>query len=247
VIRSVKSKPLEFYTQALMTLLPSGITFGKMTVIVGDNGVGKSLLIGILCAAVDPQSHYDDMVFKSDIKFSPFSFLRDYVRNGYIEMEWDEHIPVIYHQGLDKKPHVQATERNCGSSGENVLYELLELTSDIRERYAPFKSRLATTGEEVIDYKTKITKKFVYGPSLDLELRKPAVLICDEPELGLSPDRVKAIIRYLIRWVDEGNQLILTTNHPWMTGGNWPPHLQAQVINLDSFASDSRFSYHVDI
>lgn len=225
-------------------LLTSGLSFGKMNVIIGDNGVGKSLLVGILCAAVDPDSLYDDKVFKSDIRFSPFSFIRDYVKNGYVEIDFDAHVPVIYHQGLDKKPHM-ATERNCGSSGENVLYELLDLTSNIREKYSPYKNHTAITGEVIIAHKTKITKKFVFGPDLDLELRKPAVLICDEPELGLSPDRVKALIKYLVRWVDEGNQLILTTNHPWMMG-NWPPHLQAQIINLDSFAANS-FSYQVDI
>jgi predicted ATPase len=234
-------------TPNIVKLLRNPLQFAPLNIIIGDNGAGKSQLIGLLAAGVDPGFSYERDVKGSGLQWAPFKHLRQMALNGHIYIERELSVPVILHTGINLEEEMQkwntSVSRTFGSNGESVLYDLLYKTSDIHHRYFPHLEKAGVTGADIIDYKTEITRRFIEDPGFTLELKKPAVLLADEPELGLSPKRVKAIFQYFIRWIEEGNQLIMTTNHPWMHN-NWPPKLQAQIIDLDSFAeSGPKFSY----
>ena len=239
MIVSIRATINNIFTPTLENLLKNSLQFDKMNIIIGDNGSGKSQLIGAICSGIDPNLDYDEKVYNSGIMYCPFSYFRDFVRQDYIYISYDFDTLAIYHQGINKRP-TEITERYFGSNGESVLYELLTLTSDI-EKYDRSLQESVRSGKDIIDYKSGITKEFING-KLDLTLKSNCTLICDEPELGLSPTRVKALINYLELWVDNGNQLIMTTNHPWMIK-NWKPHLQPKIIDLDKL-SQFGFSYN---
>lgn len=227
-------------TQSVSRLISKPIQFSKLTIIIGDNGSGKSQFIGLLCALLDPDMNYDDTVYDTGIRYSPFSYYRELIdRNSFI-VGRESNSTIIYHQGLNKKPN-ELTERYFGSNGENVLFELLALTSDIRKYDTSLKSSVRQ-GDDVIKFKSNITKKFL-GDELELNIISPAALICDEPELGLSPIRVKKLVKYIESWVSFGNQIIMTTNHPWLIN-NWSNNLNPLIIDLDKF-QNTKFSYEM--
>jgi energy-coupling factor transporter ATP-binding protein EcfA2 len=233
-------------TPNVVRLLRSSLTFSRMTIIIGDNGSGKSQLIGLLAAGIDPDFSYERQVRGSGISWAPFKHLRQLAINEHVQVKRDND-PIILHTGINLEQEIQqwntSTSRTFGSNGESVLYDLLYKTTDIHYRYFPHLDKAGVTGADIIDYKTEITRRFIEDPNFEIELKKPAVLLADEPELGLSPKRVKALFHFFIRWVEEGNQLIMTTNHPWMFH-NWPPKLQVETIDLDSFAETGpKFSY----
>lgn len=227
-------------TVALTTLFSKPVQFSKLTIIIGDNGTGKSQLIGLLCALIDSDMNYDDKVYDSGIKYSPFSFYRERINDSGLTINRESNSIIVYHQGLNKNP-MNLTERCFGSNGENVLYELLTLTSDI-QKYDRSLQNSARWGEDIIKFKSHITKKFL-GNELELNMISPAALICDEPELGLSPTRVKKLVDYFESWVSFGNQLIMTTNHPWLMS-NWSAKLNPLIIDLDNF-QEKKFSFQM--
>lgn len=227
-------------TESVSRLVSKPIQFSKLTVIIGDNGSGKSQFTGLLCALLDPNLNYDDTIYDTGIKYSPFSYYRELIDRSSFILDRESNFIIIYHQGLSKNPN-KLTERYFGSNGENVLFELLALTSDIRKYDKSLKSSIRH-GEDIIKFKSNITKKFL-GDELELNMISPAVLICDEPELGLSPKRVKKLVEYIEQWVSFGNQVIMTTNHPWLIS-NWSSNLNPLIIDLDKF-QNTKFSYEM--
>jgi predicted ATPase len=247
MIHSLTVTSFSGLTPNVVKLLRAPLQLAPMNVIIGDNGVGKSQLIGLLAAGIDPNFSYENEVRGAGLNWSPFKHLRQLAINGHVQVLRETSVPVFLHAGINLEQEIQiwntTTSRTFGSNGESVLYDLLYKTSDIHHRYFPYLNKAGVTGSNIIDYKTEITRQFMEDSNFKLDLVRPATLLADEPELGLSPKRVKAIFQYFIRWVDEGNQLIMTTNHPWMQT-NWPPRLQTQIIDLDSFAeSGPKFSY----
>lgn len=216
----------------LFDLLTEGIPFSPATVIIGENGSGKSLLFILLIHALK--------IDYSESRKSPIisllyqvSGLRGFgmgdIQNQ-LEVKFDKKTEVIYHSGLNPRSS-EVTDRLFSSSGEGSLYELLSYTSDIA-KYNPSRNKSVTSGTDLVSHFTSITKQFSKG-DLDLYIRNNCTLLTDEPEASLSRGRVQSLMDHLSQWIVQGNQLIMATNHPWLIE-KWAPDHKAQIIDLDT-------------
>jgi predicted ATP-dependent endonuclease of OLD family len=224
---------IQRHTPQVLSLLKKGLSFSPATIIIGENGTGKSLLLTLLALSLHPKDSEGDNFAPEDLLYN-VAHERGFSGNCFDEellVEVDPSWQVLYHAGLNPRAS-EITDRMFGSSGEGSLYELLVRTSDIKKYYKalPALSKGCITGTELIAYFTSITKLFTKGV-LELEQRDNAVLLTDEPEASLSPMRVGAMMRYFTDWVLKGNQIIMATNHPWLIE-KWAPRHNAQIIDL---------------
>jgi predicted ATPase len=208
-------------------LLVRELCFSPLTIIVGENGTGKSLLFILLALAL--QIRYAEAQ-KSSVAERLYRVSGDRGLDGlqeHLKLKFDKGTHVVYHSGL-----IDTTDHNrlFSSSGEGSLYDLLSCTSDI-QKYIPETEKSYRIGSEMTEHYTSVTKRFVSG-RLDLQLRKDCTLLTDEPEASLSRGRMKALMDYLSRWMSQGNQIIMATNHPWLIE-EWASTHKAQIVNLD--------------
>jgi energy-coupling factor transporter ATP-binding protein EcfA2 len=197
-------------------ILQDPVQFEQSNLIIGDNGTGKSTFLEAVLFGVEPDYWESRKARPGRINMDR-SKIRHFLwkeSEGNITMEWDPSWIVIYHYGLDLY-RGEITQRKFGSDGEGALYELLLYTSDLNSK-DPTKGKGSARGDEILLFNSSITKRFANGEDLGLTLKKPAILICDEPESSLSRNRVLALTNYFARWLEEGNQLIVASNHPWI-------------------------------
>lgn len=96
-------------TPSVMALISKSIQFSKLTVIIGDNGSGKSQFIGLLCALIDPGMDYDSTVYGSGIRYSPFSFYHELIDRSGLTIDGESISTIVYH----RNPTVISSEVIC--------------------------------------------------------------------------------------------------------------------------------------
>lgn len=221
----------EYMPPIVDKILEKPIQFEQSNLVIGENGTGKSTFLEAVLFGVEPDRWESRRKKPGRINLDR-SKTRYYLwekSEKYVTMEWDPSWTVIYHYGLDLY-RGEITRRKFGSDGEGALYELLLYTSNL-DALDPTKNRVqAARGDEIQRFNSSVTKRFADGEDLGLSLKKPAILVCDEPESSLSRRRVIALIQYFVRWLEEGNQLIIASNHPWIIDVLAPA---SKVFDLD--------------
>jgi len=170
---------------------------GKISVILGGSGLGKSTLLRLIGGLVRPQA---GAVFVGDVDVTRLSERRLY--------EVRRKLGMMFQGGalLDSL-----------TVFDNIAFPLREHTSMGEEEIAAeVHDRLTAVGLSNVDellpgeLSGGMLKRVALARAI---IRKPQVLLCDEPFSGLDPASTKRIERLLVRMNDQYQSTMIVVSH----------------------------------
>ena len=188
---------MAFGDRPVMKALACGFPRGKISVILGGSGSGKSTLLRLVGGLVKPQA---GAVFVGDVDVTKLSERRLYdVRKG---------LGMMFQGGalLDSL-----------TVFDNIAFPLREHTRmGEREIASEVHDRLTAVGLSNVDellpgeLSGGMLKRVALARAI---IRKPDVLLCDEPFSGLDPASTKRIERLLVRMNRQYGSTMLVVSH----------------------------------
>jgi len=189
---------LSFGERPVLKALSCAFPRGKISVILGGSGLGKSTLLRLVGGLVRPQS---GGVFVGDVDVTRLSERRLY--------EVRRKLGMMFQGGalLDSL-----------TVFDNIAFPLREHTRMSEEEIATeVHDRLSAVGLSNVDdllpgeLSGGMLKRVALARAI---IRKPEVLLCDEPFSGLDPASTKRIERLLVRMNDQfGSTMIVVSHH----------------------------------
>ena len=189
---------MAFGERVVLDALSCGFPRGKISVILGGSGSGKSTLLRLVGGLVRPQA---GAVMVGDVDVTRLSERRLYdVRKG---------LGMMFQGGalLDSL-----------TVFDNIAFPLREHTRMSEEEIAAeVHDRLAAVGLSNVDellpgeLSGGMLKRVALARAI---IRKPEVLLCDEPFSGLDPASTKRIERLLVRMNRQyGSTMVVVSHH----------------------------------
>lgn len=222
MLLTVDSLDLTFDKKKLFNNASFRILPGDKIGVVGNNGVGKTTLINVLCGKVIPD--------KGSIEFDKK------IKVGYLDqyMNVDMSLPIIDYMRkafislYDKEKTLLEYSDIIKNSNDEVLIDrLVRLSSTLREElemhdFYQLDSKIAriATGLGIVNYgMNTIMKKLSGGQKVKVILAKllleePDLLILDEPTNFLDTIHVDWLVKYLKEY--KGNFLIVSHNQEFL-------------------------------
>lgn len=164
---------------------------GEVLGLIGLNGAGKSTIVKHIIGLLKP--------FSGDIILNDFSIL-DKPENYLNQIAYVPETPILYRE-LTLKEHLQLTGRAYGMKDQVVE----ERAKSLLERFR-LENHLDWFPH---DFSKGMKQKVMLSCAL---LVKPAVLIIDEPFIGLDPLAIFELEKMLKDLVDAGHSVLLTTH-----------------------------------
>ncbi|NPV41832.1 MAG: ATP-binding cassette domain-containing protein [Anaerolineae bacterium] len=172
-------------------MLFDGLTFSipaaAITGIIGANGVGKSILLHMICGLVKPNSGRISVFGKcigSDVDFPP--------RTGAL-IDEPGFLP-----DLSAYSNLKLLADISGKASPNRILEVLSIVGLQRER-----------DQAVRTFSAGMRKRLGIAQAI---LEKPALLLLDEPTDSIDQAGWRGIYEYLIELKEEGTTILLTSN-----------------------------------
>ncbi len=207
----------ELFRNASFRVLPN-----EKIGIVGNNGVGKTTLIKILCSSVIPDS--GNITFDKNIKVG---YLDQYMSINQ-DISIDNYLKKAFIKLYDKDAEMNKYLDELSNTTDAVLIDrLVRLTTQIREEleasdFYAIDSKIGriVTGLGITNYglNTKLSKlsggqkiKVILAKLL---LEEPDLLILDEPTNFLDSSHVDWLVKYLKEY--KGNFLIVSHNQEFL-------------------------------
>ena len=166
---------------------------GEILALIGGNGAGKTTLLNLISGIIKPSR--GKIVFKGE-NISCFSPER-IVEMGIIQVPEGRHLfgPLTVRENLELGAYRRRGKRNKKKISEDFKY-ILQLFPILEKRLNQRAGTLSGGEQQML----------AIGRGL---MGKPALLLLDEPSLGLAPLVVQEIISVIERLRNEGTTILL--------------------------------------
>ena len=220
VVISAKDISKAYGTDIITEDVCFGVEKGDRIGIVGANGCGKSTLMGIIAGENEPTS--GELYIRRDMSLAYLKQNNNFLGNGTVIEEASKSFSHMYAMEERIKELEILISDHKSESFEKDLAEYTELMEEFEQKGGyTYKSELAATlkamgfSEEDLD---KTTDKLSGGERTRLALscillKKPDILMLDEPTAGLDPAAHKDIIDMIKKVQREMNLLIIFVSH----------------------------------
>ncbi|HUB96557.1 MAG TPA: ATP-binding cassette domain-containing protein [Stellaceae bacterium] len=168
------------------------IAAGRITGLVGPDGAGKSTLLRLMDGLLKPDAGRILVLGHDSVRAAPAIHLS----TGYMPQRFGLYADLTVHENLTLYADLRGV---TGAERRQAFEQLLGFTG-----LAPFQSRLAGNLSGGMKQKLGLACTLV---------RKPRVLLLDEPSVGVDPISRRELWRMITTLVDDGTAVVWSTSY----------------------------------